>query len=199
VEKHLQDDFLYSRDERDEDDVIAALHCGVFQCSFAPIAMVGILRDIYHIPARAVGGYRAKKLIENGRVSSVLQSPATGHAWVEVYYDGRWHTFDPTPRKFDKKPEQKDKNALPDIEPDDHNDKNEKSKEQGPTHDKKEKQHFRNPPLKWTTNFSWIYNLLCDFHPINESYCKRRCKHDVYQNWRLLSNSYNIRMKYKKQ
>jgi hypothetical protein len=64
-------------------------HCEYFATSLALT-----LRAI-NIPTRYVIGYRAQERNPVGDYLIVRDRDA--HAWVEVYLDGEWHTFDPTP------------------------------------------------------------------------------------------------------
>ena len=73
-----------------------ALNKGAFQCD-GSLGLAGF-EDRYEIPTRVVGGYRAKKY-KKGKENSFLVLQNDLHVWVEVYADGAWHTFDPTPIK----------------------------------------------------------------------------------------------------
>ena len=106
-------DYLYSVGKRPETNPIDALKSGAFQCSMAAYAMVAILRDQYEIPAVIVGGIRAKQFKKDTEHHSYLIQPAQGHVWVQVYHEGRWHIFDPTPFNKDKE-SPKDENAEKD-------------------------------------------------------------------------------------
>lgn len=108
VANHLATQYLYSVGKRNPTDPIEALKEGAFQCDMAAYAMAGILRDTYQIPTRVIGGFRAKRHKDGGKDKSYLVVPGQGHAWVEVFHDGAWHLFDPTPIKKDKKEENKD-------------------------------------------------------------------------------------------
>lgn len=113
VADHLAKDYLYSVDARAETDPVQALKGGAFQCDMAAYAMISILRDVYQIPCRAVGGYRGKT---KGGSNSFLILPGEAHVWVEVFHDGKWHLFDPTPVKKDrKKKEEGDASEYHDI------------------------------------------------------------------------------------
>lgn len=105
VMNHLATKYLYSVGARSEKDPIEALKAGAFQCDMAAYLMVGILRDVYQIPARAVIGYRAKKHGDGKNQRSYLVLPGEAHAWVEAYIDGVWRPFDPTPVLKDKEKE----------------------------------------------------------------------------------------------
>ncbi len=108
IAHHLSHDYLYSSGARPETDLIDALKAGVFQCDMAAYIMTAMLRDIYKIPSRAVAGYRAKRANKGGKDHSYLVTPEEGHAWVEVFIDGTWRYFDPTPHTKDKE-DDKDK------------------------------------------------------------------------------------------
>lgn len=119
VANHLATQYLYSVGPRPESDPIDALKAGAFQCDMAAYTMIGILRDVYGIPSRVVGGFRAKqsKAEKNGK--SYLIVPGEAHVWIEVFHDGKWHLFDPTPVKKDKKSEDSGEDPYSDIVPDD--------------------------------------------------------------------------------
>lgn len=63
-------------------------------CEYFASAMVLLARTL-GIPARLATGYRVVEASPLGDYHIVREQNA--HAWVEVYADGRWHTFDPTP------------------------------------------------------------------------------------------------------
>ncbi len=106
IAAHIASKYLYSVGERSETDPIKALEAGAFQCDMAAYTMVSLLRDVYKIPSRVVGGFRAKKHKNGADKKSYLVMPGEAHAWVEVYNEGRWIPFDPTPVKKDKKDKQ---------------------------------------------------------------------------------------------
>lgn len=106
IANHLASKYLYSVGARPETDPIEALRAGAFQCDMAAYAMLGILRDSYGIPSRIVGGFRAKQHRHEAD-KSFLVVPGEAHAWVEVFHDGQWHLFDPTPVRKDKKDDKK--------------------------------------------------------------------------------------------
>ncbi len=103
ISNHIATEYLYSSGARPETDPVGALKAGAFQCDMAAYAMVGILRDVYQIPSRVVGGYRAKSFKGGKDGKSYLTLPGEAHAWVEVFHNGQWHLYDPTPMKKDKK------------------------------------------------------------------------------------------------
>ncbi len=103
IEKHIQNEYNYTFDERDETDPIEALKAGYFQCSMGSYVMIGLLRDVYHIPSRIVFGFRAFESTEKGPDYSFLIRPAQGHVWVEIWDNGEWFEFDPTPINADQK------------------------------------------------------------------------------------------------
>lgn len=114
---------LYSTSAQPERTAPEAAHAKKFQCDMAANIMVSILRDIYKVPSRIVAGFRGKALKGN-KSKSFLVLPSGAHAWVEVYADDAWHTFDPTPVKKDKKDEEEDasdeeENPYSDIKTDD--------------------------------------------------------------------------------
>ena len=107
IADYISSEYLYSVGPRPETDPIKALQAGAFQCDMAAYSMIGILRDVYEIPSRVVGGYRAKGHLGGKDGKSYLVVPGSGHAWVEVFHKGKWHSFDPTPVKKDQKEDQK--------------------------------------------------------------------------------------------
>ncbi len=148
VANHLSGKYLYSVGARAEKDPIDALSAGAFQCDMAAFLMVGVLRDVYQIPSRVVGGFRAKKHKAGKDLKSYLVMPGDAHAWVEVYHDGQWHVYDPTPIKKDKK-DKKDEKDDEDGEKDEYSDRELenilKSESEGepsePGHEEKQKSH----------------------------------------------------------
>ncbi len=103
IAHHIAKDYLYSVDAKEATDPIEALKSGAFQCDMAAFTMVSLLRDVYNIPSRVVAGYRAKREIKGSKDQSYLVLPGEAHAWVEVFHNGEWHLFDPTPMKKDRK------------------------------------------------------------------------------------------------
>ena len=114
VANHISGKYLYSVGARPETDPVDALKAGAFQCDMAAFLMVGVLRDVYHVPSRVVSGFRAKKHKSGKDAKSYLVMPGEAHAWVEVYHDGQWHTYDPTPIKKDKKDKKDDEEGEKD-------------------------------------------------------------------------------------
>ncbi len=108
VQNHIALKYLYSVGPKPETDPIDALNAGAFQCDMAAYLMVGILRDVYQIPARPIAGFRGKKHGSGKDEKTYLVQPGEAHAWVEAYIDGRWQVFDPTPVKKDKKEDKKE-------------------------------------------------------------------------------------------
>ena len=99
IATHLANDYKYSLKLLQKRDPIDALKAGAFKCNMASYIMVALLRDIYKIPCRIIVGYRAKKANQDNEKNnySFLVTSEEGHAWVEVFIDGQWHYFDPTP------------------------------------------------------------------------------------------------------
>jgi len=95
---HLQQDYRYSLEYdsgRYHDPTVDFLfagmkgHCEYFASAFALLA-----RQI-GVPARVVGGYRVFEKNPLGEYWIVRERNA--HTWVELWLDGRWQTWDPTP------------------------------------------------------------------------------------------------------
>lgn len=101
VQKYLEDDYLYSTTDLPQDDV-DPISVFLFEkksghCEFFATAMAVLLR-YQGIPARVVNGFLEGEYNEIGDFYMVRQSDA--HSWVEVYLDGMWYPFDPSPRPF---------------------------------------------------------------------------------------------------
>ena len=99
VKRHLESNYAYSLTNiaQDRKDPVSKFlfdtksgHCEYFATS-----MVILLRHI-NIPARIVHGFLEGEYNELGGFYVVLNSDA--HSWVEVYLDGTWVAFDPSPR-----------------------------------------------------------------------------------------------------
>ena len=110
VSDYISSEHLYSVGAQPETEPTEALKAGSFQCDMAAYAMVGLLRDFYKIPTRAVGGYRAKRFQNGKDGKSYLIIPGEAHVWVEVFFEetpgvGRWVLYDPTPSRKDRKDE----------------------------------------------------------------------------------------------
>lgn len=103
VEAFLRLRYLYSVDKKPQSDPIEVLEGGSFQCDHAAMIMVAILRDKLGIPSRPVGGFRGKDM---GALSKLFLPNKEGHAWVEVFHNGRVYIFDPTPKSKDRKQDQ---------------------------------------------------------------------------------------------
>lgn len=108
ISDFISTQYLYSVGPKPETDPIQAMKSGAFQCDMAAYTMVGVLRDVYKIPSRVTAGYRAKSSTREGGSRSFLIFPGEAHAWVEVFHEGKWHLFDPTPIKKDKKSKQEE-------------------------------------------------------------------------------------------
>lgn len=126
VSDHLSVDYKYSKSRKSQ--LLDSLACGHFPCDIAALAGAAILRDGFQIPTRVVSGFRAKKFIGDGEIKSYLVVPQESHVWLEVFHDGRWHVFDPTPlKKLNPQDEENEADAyqdipidnLPKVEPDD--------------------------------------------------------------------------------
>jgi protein-glutamine gamma-glutamyltransferase len=99
VEKYLQKNYQYSLTgiTQDSKDPVAKFlfetkkgHCEYFSTS-----MVLLLRHL-EIPSRIVNGFLQGEYNDIGGFYVVRNSDA--HSWVEVYFDGMWVPFDPSPR-----------------------------------------------------------------------------------------------------
>ncbi len=65
-------------------------HCEMFASSMA------LLLRAVEVPTRVVGGYLVSET--NMFTGRAVVRDRNAHAWVEVWYDGTWHTWDPTPQ-----------------------------------------------------------------------------------------------------
>ena len=63
-------------------------------CEYFATSLTLLLRSM-DIPARYVVGYVASE--KNPWGDYLIVRDRDAHAWVEVYFDGQWHVFDPTP------------------------------------------------------------------------------------------------------
>ncbi|HUG90444.1 MAG TPA: DUF3488 and transglutaminase-like domain-containing protein [Planctomycetaceae bacterium] len=73
------------------DDFVFRRRAG--HCEYFASALTLMLRAV-DVPARLVNGFKGGELSEGG-ILEVQRRHA--HAWVEAYYDDRWHVLDPTP------------------------------------------------------------------------------------------------------
>ncbi len=98
IERHLRTEYRYSLDyERTprRDPVLDFLevhkegHCEYFASALALLARAS------GVPARVVGGYRIGE--RNGVGGWWIVREKNAHAWVEVWLDDGWRTFDATP------------------------------------------------------------------------------------------------------
>ncbi len=106
IESFIQEHYLYATKEKPETHPTDALKAGSFQCDMAAFAMVALLRDQYQIPSRVIGGFTGSVYKGGSDRMTYLVYPTDGHAWIEVYHDGKWHTYDPTPKTKESKEEQ---------------------------------------------------------------------------------------------
>ncbi|HSE43597.1 MAG TPA: DUF3488 and transglutaminase-like domain-containing protein [Acidobacteriota bacterium] len=99
IKHYLQNNYEYSLTDitQDSKDPVSRFlfdkksgHCEYFATS-----MVILLRHI-GIPSRIVHGFLEGEYNELGGFYIVRNSDA--HSWVEVYFDGTWASFDPSPR-----------------------------------------------------------------------------------------------------
>lgn len=97
LSQRLARDYRYSLDfDRDPtaDPILDFLnthkegHCEYFASAFALLARAA------RIPARVIAGYR---VMETSPLGYFIVRERNAHSWVEVWLDGRWVTFDPTP------------------------------------------------------------------------------------------------------
>lgn len=74
------------------DDFLLRTHEG--HCEYFAAGMVALLSTL-NIPARVAGGYYGGEF--NPLTGYIVMRKRDAHAWVEVFADNRWNTFDPTP------------------------------------------------------------------------------------------------------
>jgi hypothetical protein len=81
--------------------VLAIAQEKMFNCDGAALIGATILRDVFHLPTRIVGGrtVSGSKKDEHGNVLNYVDLNDPRHAWVEVFIDGQWVPFDFTPLK----------------------------------------------------------------------------------------------------
>jgi len=72
----------------------------MFNCDGGALIGATLIRDFLKLPTRLVGGYpvAGSKSID-GENFNVVDINDPGHAWVEVFLDGKWEPFDFTPNK----------------------------------------------------------------------------------------------------
>lgn len=122
IQQFVSKKYIYSTANRPEKTATSALEAGAFQCDMAALIMASLMRDVYQIPTRIVAGYRAKELRTDKSEQSYLVLPGDAHAWVEVYANGVWNLFDPTPITKDKEDDGSDggqKDPYSDVVDDD--------------------------------------------------------------------------------
>jgi hypothetical protein len=62
-------------------------------CEYFASSLTLMLRAV-DIPARLISGFKGGQRLEDGALEVQRRH---AHAWVEAWYDGRWHVLDPTP------------------------------------------------------------------------------------------------------
>ena len=111
VEEFLRKNYLYRVKGRNTGDPIESMRKGAFRCDAAAYLMAAILRDQFHLPVRVADGYRSEYKNREAQERFLRMPQKEAHTWTEVYIDGRWYMFDPTPEKKDKV---KDEEGEPD-------------------------------------------------------------------------------------
>jgi hypothetical protein len=95
-EKEFQDiDVKMHEFEKQMPSAAASTHVKVIQCERASELALIFLRDFFKIPTRVVTGFRGV-LKPSGHV--VMNSPI-GHAWIEVWLNGKFERFEVTPKQ----------------------------------------------------------------------------------------------------
>lgn len=99
IEKYLQTNYRYSLTDitQDAKDPVSKFLFETKQghCEYFSTSMVILLRHL-GIPSRIVNGFLQGEYNDLGGFYVVRNSDA--HSWVEVYFDGTWVPFDPSPR-----------------------------------------------------------------------------------------------------
>jgi protein-glutamine gamma-glutamyltransferase len=90
--------FVYSLDMTRADQSSDPIEDFLFRrraghCEYFASALALLLRSV-DIPARLVNGFKGGEPRDDG---SFEVQRRHAHAWVEAFYDGRWHVLDPTP------------------------------------------------------------------------------------------------------
>ncbi len=110
IERRLNEDYRYSTEfERPQrvEPVLDFLtnnkqgHCEYFASAFALLARKAL------VPSRVVSGYR---VTERSPLGYAIVRERDAHSWVEVWLDGRWVTYDPTPASLEAAP--RDRTSL---------------------------------------------------------------------------------------
>jgi hypothetical protein len=81
--------------EKQMPSAAASTHVKVIQCERASELAMIFLRDFFKIPTRVVTGFRGSL---NPSGHAVMDSPI-GHAWIEVWLDGKFERFEVTPKQ----------------------------------------------------------------------------------------------------
>jgi len=99
IQRYLENNYTYTTHDlpQDAEDPVSVF---LFQkkaghCEYFATSMVLLLRQL-GIPARIVNGFLEGEFNNIGDFYLVRQTDA--HSWVEVYFNGVWVTFDPSPR-----------------------------------------------------------------------------------------------------
>ena len=99
IQKYLENNYAYTTSNlpQDAEDPVSVF---LFQkkaghCEYFATSMVLLLRQL-GIPARIVNGFLEGEFNNIGEFYLVRQTDA--HSWVEVYFNGVWVPFDPSPR-----------------------------------------------------------------------------------------------------
>ncbi len=98
IDHYLKENYRYTTDLRRDlryDPLVDFLFVQkAGHCEYFATAMAILLRAV-GVPTRHTAGFYGGEWNSVGNYLRVRQGDA--HAWVEVYFDGRWEAFDPTP------------------------------------------------------------------------------------------------------
>lgn len=86
-----------------------------FNCDGASRLFATLVRDFFNLPTRIVGGRSLRGQIDIDGVEYLVSAENDPfHAWVEVYIDGKWQSFEVTPKDRAEKEQNSDSNSNSD-------------------------------------------------------------------------------------
>lgn len=90
-----------------------------FNCDGASRLFATLVRDFYNLPTRVVGGRTLKGQLKVEGIDYLVSSENDPlHAWVEVYIDGKWKSFEVTPKEREQtKDESNSESSSDDLKP----------------------------------------------------------------------------------
>ena len=99
IQRHISKEYLYNSKVPGKDP-ITALERGTFRCDMASYIMTALLRSEFGVPTR-IGYGQVGRSQPGASDKTYLVVPDIPHSWVEVFYNGAWYPFDPTPIRRD--------------------------------------------------------------------------------------------------